>query len=97
MLQLAMIKDFKHKGLRLFFETAKTNGIQNKHVQRLRMQLAALHTASVIEDMDIPGYRLHKLKGAKRSLWSIRVDKNWRLTFEFIDGNVYVLNYEDYH
>jgi proteic killer suppression protein len=47
--------------------------------------------------MDIPGYRLHALKGNHQDRWSISVDKNWRLTFEFQDGNVYLLDYEDYH
>ena len=92
-----MIKNFKHKGLRLFFETGKTSGIQNIHAKRLRMQLAALDTATIIEDLDIPGYKLHQLKGNKKHLCSISVNKNWRLTFEFIDGDVYILNYEDYH
>ena len=92
-----MIKSIKHKGLCLFFETGKTTGIQNQHIEKLRMQLSALATASVIEDLNLPGYRLHKLKGLKQTYWSIRVDKNWRLTFEFINGDVYLLNYEDYH
>jgi proteic killer suppression protein len=92
-----MIKEFKHKGLKLFFETGKTTGIQARHKSRLRMQLIALDTAQTIEDMDIPGYRLHKLKGARKNLWSITVNKNWRLTFEFTDNDVYILNYEDYH
>jgi len=92
-----MIKSFKHKGLRLFFETGKTTGIQGKHKKRLRMQLAALETAISIEDMNIPGYHLHPLKGDKKSLWSITVSGNWRLTFEFYNGDIYVLNYEDYH
>lgn len=92
-----MIKSFKHKGLRLFFETGKTSGIQNQHAERLRMQLIALHTATEIDDMDVPGYRLHKLKGKKKNLWSITVNKNWRLTFECIDSDVFILNYEDYH
>ena len=61
------------------------------------MQLAALDTAHSIDDMDIPGYRLHPLKGERKGLWSISVSGNWRLTFEFADGNVYVLDYEDYH
>ena len=61
------------------------------------MQLAALDTAQSIEDMDIPGYRLHQLKGSRKGFWSITVNENWRLTFEFLDGNVHVLNYEDYH
>ena len=57
----------------------------------------ALDTAVTIEDMDIPGYRLHALKGNQQDRWSISVDKNWRLTFEFHDGNAYLLDYEDYH
>jgi toxin HigB-1 len=61
------------------------------------MQLAALDTAQAVEDMDIPGFRLHPLKGAMRGRWSISVNGNWRLTFEFQDGNAYVLDYEDYH
>jgi len=92
-----MIKSFKHKGLKLFFETGKITGIQGKHKKRLRMQLAALETATSIQDMNIPGYYLHPLKGDKKDLWSITVSGNWRLTFEFINGDIYILNYEDYH
>lgn len=92
-----MIKSFKHKGLRLFFETGSTKGIQAKHSEKLRMHLAALDTASEIDDLNIPGYHLHPLKGIRKGTWSISVSGNWRLTFEFTDGNVYVLNYEDYH
>jgi len=92
-----MIKNFKHKGLQRFYETGNASGIQAVHKTKLQMQLAALNTAQKIDDMDIQGYRLHKLKGLKKSLWSITVNKNWRLTFEFIDGDVYILNYEDYH
>jgi len=61
------------------------------------MQLAALDTAQSIDDMDIPGYRLHQLTGDRRGIWTITVNANWRLTFEFEEGNVYILNYEDYH
>ncbi len=67
------------------------------HAKRLRMQLAALDTAHIIDDMNIPGFRLHSLKGVLRGRWSITVNGNWRLTFEFKDGNAYVLDYEDYH
>ena len=61
------------------------------------MQLIALDTAVTVEDMDIPGFRLHPLRGKEQGRWSIRVNGNWRLTFEFKDGNVMVLDYEDYH
>ncbi len=92
-----MIQSFRHKGLRKFFESASSAGIQPQHAGRLRMQLAALDSAQVIEDMDIPGFRLHPLKGADRGRWSIWVNGNWRLTFESRDGQAYMLDYEDYH
>jgi proteic killer suppression protein len=92
-----MIQSFRHKGLRRFYESGSLAGIQAQHAKRLRMQFAALDSAQVIEDMDIPGFRLHPLKGADRGRWSIWVNGNWRLTFEFRDGQAYVLDYEDYH
>jgi toxin HigB-1 len=92
-----MIKSFRHKGLEKFFETGSQAGIQPHHAKRLRMQLAALDTSQSIEDMDIPGFRLHPLKGSEKGRWSIWVNGNWRLTFEFINGHAYVLDYEDYH
>ncbi len=92
-----MIKSFKHKGLKRFYETGSTRGILAKHAKRLRMQLSALDTALEISDLDIPGYDLHELKGKRKGTWAISVSGNWRLTFEFIDGNAYQLDYEDYH
>ncbi len=61
------------------------------------MQLSALDTALEITDLDIPGYDLHELKGKRKDTWAISVSGNWRLTFQFIDGNAYLLDYEDYH
>jgi len=92
-----MLQPSWHKGLRRFFESGSVAGIQPQHAKRLRMQLAALDSAQLIEDMHIPGFRLHPLKGADRGRWSIRVNGNWRLTFEFRDGQAYVLDCEDYH
>jgi proteic killer suppression protein len=92
-----MIKSFKHKGLQDFYEKGNASGIQAQHRQKIRMQLVALDTATVIDDIDLPGFRLHPLKGDMKGLWSIEVNKNWRITFEFKAGDVYVLNYEDYH
>jgi toxin HigB-1 len=71
-------------------------GVRPDHAARLRMQLAALDTAQEIEDMNIPGFRLRPLKGREKGRWSVRVNGNWRLTFEFRDGDAYVLDYEDY-
>lgn len=81
----------------MFFEKGSTKGIQSAHASELRMQLAALHSATEISDLDIPGCRLHPLKGKQSKLWSITVNGNWRITFEFENGNVYIVNYEDYH
>ena len=92
-----MIKSFKHKGLEKFYESGNTKGVQANHAKKLRMQLAALDTAQSIDDMDIPGYRLHQLTGDRRGIWTITVNANWRLTFKLEEGNVYILNYEDYH
>lgn len=92
-----MIKSFKHKGIEKFYRQGSLAGIQARHKKRLKLQLSALDTATEIEDLDIPGYRLHCLKGSREGTWSITVSANWRLTFQFIEGNVHVLNYEDYH
>ena len=80
---LRMIESIRHKGLGAFFESGSTKGIQAKHADRLRMMLAALDTAQTIDDVDIPGYRLHPLKGKLKGRWSISVSGNWRLTFEY--------------
>jgi proteic killer suppression protein len=92
-----VIKSFRHKGLRKFYETGSVAGIQSSHKNRLRMILAALDTSLEISDMDIPGFTLHPLKGRLKGRWSVSVSGNWRVTFEFRDGNAYVLDYEEYH
>jgi len=70
-----MIKSFKHKGLKRFFETGSLAGIDPTHRQKIRLRLAALDTAATIEDMDLPGFRLHPLKGDRQGLWAIGVSK----------------------
>jgi proteic killer suppression protein len=90
-----VIKSFNHKGLKRFYETGSTSGIQSAHQKKLRMRLAALDTAQTIEDMDVPGFRLHPLKGNRKGRWAIDVSGNWRITFRFEEGHVYVVDYED--
>ncbi|MCP9899409.1 type II toxin-antitoxin system RelE/ParE family toxin [Cyanobium sp. Cruz CV13-4-11] len=65
--------------------------------RKFRLYLAALHFAAQIEDLDLPGYRLHLLKGADKGRWSIWLIGNWRLTFVFRDSHVFDLDFEDYH
>ncbi|NDY72080.1 Killer protein [Desulfobacter hydrogenophilus] len=77
-----MIKSFKHKGLRKFFETGNLSGVQPGHKQKLRIRLIALDSSTCIDDMNTPGWRLHSLKGNRQGLWAIDVNKNWRIVFE---------------
>lgn len=92
-----MIKTFKHKGLRNFFTTGSTAGIKVEQATRIKDRLAFLDAAVVVEDMDKPGYRLHDLKGKLKGKWAVNVSGNWRIVFEFENGNAYDVNYEDYH
>jgi len=92
-----VIKSFRHKGLKKFYETGSAAGIQSTHKSRVRMILIALETSLGIDDMDIPGLKLHALKGKLKERFAVSVSGNWRITFEFRDGNAYILDYEDYH
>ncbi len=92
-----MIKSFRHKGLQKFFSDGNAAGIQHNHIGRLEERLQLLHVASIVEDMNIPGWRLHKLHGNKSEHWAINVSGNWRIVFEFRDGNAYIVDYLDYH
>lgn len=91
-----MIVSWKHKGLKLFFETGSTRGIQAEHADKLRRRLLLLNCAKDVSELNFPGFGLHRLIGKRKTIWSIRVSGNWRLTFEFNNEDVYVLNYEDY-
>ncbi|WP_445494987.1 type II toxin-antitoxin system RelE/ParE family toxin [Photorhabdus sp. SF281] len=92
-----MIKNFKHKGLKKFFETGSTAGINGMQAPKIATRLEVLNRAVKIEDVDIPGFFLHPLAGNRNGVWSITVTGNWRITFELYDGDVYIVNYEDYH
>jgi proteic killer suppression protein len=89
-----MIKGFRHAGLRRFFETGSKAGIQPHHAARLSRQLKKLDTARTMEDMNIPGWKLHSLSTGR---WSVSVNGNWRMTFEFEGEDAILVDYEDYH
>ena len=71
-----MIKSFKHKGLERFYRTGGMSGIQSSHVNRLRLILSNLDQAESPADMDLPGLRLHELKGSRKGIWSVSVSGN---------------------
>ena len=93
-----MIKSYRHKGLKRFAETGSKAGIQPKHADRLPGLLTALDVASVPQDMDAPGNKLHPLEGDLAHHWavSVSVSGNWRLTFSFDGEDVIFVDYQDY-
>ena len=92
-----MIKSFVHKGLEDFFYDATSKGIQAKHAPKLEVLLDRLDAANEIRDMNYPGSDLHLLLPKKKGRWAIKVSGNWRLTFEFKDGDAFNVDIEDYH
>ena len=92
-----MIKSFLHKGIEVFFHTGSKAGIQPAHAKRLRLQLAKLEPAKGPRDMDLPGWRLHVLKGSLKGHWAVWVDQNWRMTFCFEHEDAVLVDYQDYH
>lgn len=92
-----MIQNFRHKGLKLFFETGSTAGIQAAHASKLRRMLLVLDKATTAKDMNQVGWRLHPLKGELSGHWSVWVSGNWRLTFIFVGEDAELVDYQDYH
>lgn len=92
-----MIVTIKHKGLKKFWETGSTRGVQQDHVRKLNIILTSLDVAQEIKDVDLPSFKLHQLKGDQKGRYAIWVNGNWRVTFEFENSNVYLVDYEDYH
>jgi len=92
-----MIKSFKYKGLEDFFYTGKKKGIKPEHAARVERILDRLNASSEIRDMNYPGSDLHKLVGDKKGQYAVRVSGNWRIFFEFVNGNAYIVDYGDYH
>ncbi len=96
-IKITMIKSFKHKGLENYFYTGSKKGIKPEHSSRLARILDRLNAANEIKDMNYPGSFLHQLSGDKKGFYTVRVSGNWRIFFQFIDGDAYVVGYDDYH
>lgn len=92
-----MIKSFRHKGLKAFFDTGNKRGISPGLAARIGRRLDVLNAALQIDDINVHGFDLHRLKGERHEDWSISVSGNWRITFRFAKGDVYDINLEDYH
>ena len=92
-----MIRSFRHKGLEAFFYSGTKKGIRPEHVSKLERILDRLNAAVDVRDMNYPGSFLHKLSGKLKDQYSVRVSGNWRVFFEFKDGDAYIVDYGDYH
>ena len=92
-----MIKNFSHKGLKHLYETGNHKGIHPEHTKRLRIILARLDASQSPEDMNLPGLRLHPLKGDLKGFWAVDVSGNWRVFFRFENYNAVDVDYNDYH
>jgi len=92
-----VIRQWRHKGLRAFFETGNTRGIRPEHVKRLRLVLARLDASAERRDMCLPGLRLHPLKGRLKGAWAVDVSGNWRVVFRFEGADAVDVDYVDYH
>jgi len=92
-----MIISFKHKGLEGFYKNGSKSGIQSNHTARLQLILGRLNASSQPKDMNLPGLSLHQLSGERESIWSVKVNGNWRVTFKMNGEHAEIVNYEDYH
>jgi len=92
-----MIWSFRHKGLKRLYEHADPRGVVAERVVKLRDILARLDAARAVSDMEVPGFRLHPLKGELKGAWSVTVRANWRVIFRFAGHDVFDVDYLDYH
>ena len=92
-----MIASFKHRGLKALYDERAARRVAPEHVQKLRDVLAVLDRSRRPQDVDIPGFRLHPLKGELKGHYAVAVSGNWRVTFRFEEGDVVDMDYLDYH
>ena len=92
-----LIKSFRHAGLKEFYSRGSKAGIQPSHATKLRRQLTLLDVSASAQEMDVPGWHLHLLKGELKGHWSVRVNGNCRMTFEFEREDAVLVDYQDYH
>lgn len=92
---MGLIRTIRHEGLRRLFEQDDPSGVNPEHIGK-RNILATLHAAPTVAHMDLPGFRLHALKGDRSGYWAVTVRANWRVTFRVDDG-IGDVDYVDYH
>ena len=94
---ISMISSFRHRGLKRLFERGDRSRVRPDQLRRIEDILARLDIATSPDDLDLPGYRMHALKGDLDGFWSLRVSGNWRITYRLVDGEVHDVDLIDYH
>ncbi|WP_424973324.1 type II toxin-antitoxin system RelE/ParE family toxin [Dinoroseobacter sp. S76] len=92
-----MIKTIKHKGLKRYYERGDKSKLPADRMARIRLVMTVLDTANELADIDRPGWRLHPLKGDLQGFYAIDITGNYRMIFRFEDGDIWDLDYTDYH
>ena len=92
-----MIRSIRHKGLKRLYEDDNPRGVIGEHAEKLRDILARLDAAGDVSDLDLPGFRLHPLKGEFKGFWAVTVRANWRVVFRSTDSEALDVDYVDYH
>ncbi len=92
-----MLRTFRHRGLKRLFQRDDASGVSADQLTRIEDVLAHLDVAMRPTDLDLPGYRLHRLRGQRKGFWSVTISGNWRIIFRVEDGDVYDVDLVDYH
>ncbi len=92
-----MIRSFRHRGLKRLYERGDPSRVRTDQADRIALALADLDDARRPSDLDLPGYRLHPLKGDLEGFWSVSISGNWRIVFRLDDGDAYDVDLVDYH
>lgn len=92
-----MIRSFKHRGLKRLYERDDRSGIRPDFVDTVQEILTVLDGSATSQELDLPGYRLHPLKGDLKGFWAVTVRANWRIVFRFEGGDAFDVELIDYH
>ena len=92
-----MIRSIRHRGLKRLYQDDDPSGVNPEHASKLRNIVARLDAARTVADMDLPGFRLHPLKGELKGFHAVTVRANWRVIFRFEHGHAEDVDYVDYH
>lgn len=92
-----VITSFKHRGLKRLYERGDRSGIRPDLLDTVEDILARFDEADTPQALNLPGYRLHPLKGELKGFWSVTVRANWRIIFRFQDADAFDVELIDYH